>query len=114
MLGDQQQRLHRGLPFGGVVFGLGQFGDVLRGVAKCDELLALGQFDWVVNWLVPGHYYNPTPITCRLVWIEVTTPLFKVQVDDVQLQLFPKSVASVRDLAHENITRTMLDLSNQH
>jgi hypothetical protein len=30
------------------------------------------------------------------------------------LQLFPKSVTSVRGLAHENITRTMLDLSNQH
>jgi hypothetical protein len=35
-LGDQQQRLHRGLPFVSVVFGLGQFRDVERGVAQRD------------------------------------------------------------------------------
>jgi hypothetical protein len=28
---DQQQRFHRGLPFVGIVFGLGQFGDVRGG-----------------------------------------------------------------------------------
>ena len=33
MFGNQQQRLHRGLPFFGIVFCLGQFGDVKRGVA---------------------------------------------------------------------------------
>jgi hypothetical protein len=36
MLGDQQQRLHRGLPFGGGVFRLGQRGDVARGA--CGDL----------------------------------------------------------------------------
>jgi hypothetical protein len=29
-------------------------------------------------------------------------------------QLFPKSVTSVKGLAHENNTRAMLDLFNQH
>jgi hypothetical protein len=33
MFCDQQQRLHRGLPFGGVVFCLWQFSDVFRGIA---------------------------------------------------------------------------------
>jgi hypothetical protein len=36
MLGNQQQRFHRGLPFFGIVFGLGQFGDVEGGVAEGD------------------------------------------------------------------------------
>jgi hypothetical protein len=29
-----QQRFHRGLPFVGIVFGLGQFGDVRGGVTE--------------------------------------------------------------------------------
>lgn len=33
MLCNEKQRLHRGLPFRGVVFGLGQFGYVERGIA---------------------------------------------------------------------------------
>jgi len=33
-LSDQQERLHRGLPFLGVVLGLRQLGDVVRGVAQ--------------------------------------------------------------------------------
>lgn len=33
MFCNQQQRLDRGLPFFGIVFWLGQFGDVVRGVA---------------------------------------------------------------------------------
>ena len=33
MFGDEQQRLHRGLPFSGVVFCLWQFSDVFRGIA---------------------------------------------------------------------------------
>ncbi|WP_363331180.1 hypothetical protein [Bradyrhizobium sp.] len=36
MFRDQYQRLHRGLPFIGIVFCLGQLGDVERGVAKRD------------------------------------------------------------------------------
>jgi len=35
-LGNQQQRLHRGQPFFGVVFGLRQLGDVDGGVAERD------------------------------------------------------------------------------
>jgi hypothetical protein len=41
-LSDQQKRFHRGLPFGGIVFRLGELSDVERGVAQGDELLALG------------------------------------------------------------------------
>jgi hypothetical protein len=55
MLGNQQQCLHRGLPFFGVVFGLGQFGDVERGIAERDEFLALGQLDWIEKSLIPRH-----------------------------------------------------------
>jgi hypothetical protein len=40
MLHDQQQRLHRGLPFVGVVLCPGQFGDVFCGVAEGDQVLA--------------------------------------------------------------------------
>ena len=45
----QQKRLHRGLPFFGIVFGLGELGDVERGVAQRDQLATAGQFDWVGN-----------------------------------------------------------------
>ena len=49
MLCDQQQRLHRGLPFRDIVFCLGQFGDVERGVAERDQRLALRRRDWFVE-----------------------------------------------------------------
>jgi hypothetical protein len=52
-LGNQQQRFHRGLPFGGIVFGLWELGDVGGGVAEGDELLAGGQFDGIEELLVP-------------------------------------------------------------
>jgi hypothetical protein len=52
-LSDQQKRLHRGLPFFGIVFGLRELGDVERSVAEGDELLALGQFNWIEKMLVP-------------------------------------------------------------
>jgi len=48
-LGRQQQRLHRGLPFFGIVFGLWQFGDVERGVAERCWLLSLLQQDAFVE-----------------------------------------------------------------
>jgi len=35
--GNQRKRLHRGLPFFGIVFCLGQLGDVERGVAERDQ-----------------------------------------------------------------------------
>jgi hypothetical protein len=41
-LSDQQKRFHRGLPFFGIVFGLGELSDVERGVAEGGEFLALG------------------------------------------------------------------------
>jgi hypothetical protein len=37
--------LHRGLPFFGIVFCLGQFSDVLRGVAERDDLATSGKHD---------------------------------------------------------------------
>jgi hypothetical protein len=46
-LSNKQQRFHRGLPFCGIVFGLRELGDVERSVAKGDQLLAVGQFDWI-------------------------------------------------------------------
>jgi hypothetical protein len=56
MFYDQQESLHRCLPLIGIVFCLGQFGDVVRGVAQCDHLLAARQFDRLGKWTVPrGH-----------------------------------------------------------
>ena len=52
-LPDQHQHRHRGLPFRGVVFGLGEFGDVERGVAERDQRLAPRQFDRIEKSLVP-------------------------------------------------------------
>jgi hypothetical protein len=57
MLGDQQQRLHRGQPFFGVVFGLGQLGDVEGGVAQGDQLLAVRQFDRFEKSLIPRQRF---------------------------------------------------------
>jgi hypothetical protein len=45
-LGNEQHRLHRGSPFVSVVFGLGQFRDVERGVAQRDREPALQTFIW--------------------------------------------------------------------
>lgn len=50
---DQHQRLHRGLPFVDVVFCLGQFGDVERGVAQREQLAPAGQPDWIEKLLIP-------------------------------------------------------------
>jgi hypothetical protein len=43
MFRDQQQRLHCGKPFLGIVFCLGQFGDELAGVLQRDELASARQ-----------------------------------------------------------------------
>ena len=42
MFYDQQQRLHRGLPFFGIVLCFRKLGDVERGVAQRDQVLAPG------------------------------------------------------------------------
>ena len=52
-LGNKQKRLHRGLPSVGIVFGLGELGDVEGGVAEGDEYLAFRQFNWIEELLVP-------------------------------------------------------------
>jgi len=47
--------LHRGLPFFGIVFCLGQFSDVLRGVAERDELATSGKHDRIEKPSIPRH-----------------------------------------------------------
>jgi hypothetical protein len=63
--GHRSQRLATALPsrlpFFGIVFGLGELGDVERGVVERDQLLTLGQFNWIVKWLA-----GPTPASSRL------------------------------------------------
>jgi hypothetical protein len=58
MFCNQQQRLHSGLPFFGVVLDLRQFRDVLRGVAQRAQRLAAG-LDRVGEALIPRHYGLP-------------------------------------------------------
>jgi len=61
MFYDQQQRLHRGLPFFGIVFRLGQFCDVERGVAKRDQRLPARQYDRIEKPLIPRHRLPTLP-----------------------------------------------------
>jgi hypothetical protein len=55
LLSDQEQRLHRSLPFIGLVFCLGQLGDVVCGVAQGHQRLALGQRNGCVELRSPIH-----------------------------------------------------------
>jgi hypothetical protein len=48
----QYQRFHRGLPFHGIVFCLGQLGDVECGVAQCDEGLVARHRDRIEKPLI--------------------------------------------------------------
>jgi hypothetical protein len=66
-LSNQQQRFHRGLPFCGIVFCLGELHYVICGVAEGDELLALGQFDRIEKWLVPRQ---DSPNSCANGWTD--------------------------------------------
>jgi hypothetical protein len=50
---------HRGLPFRGIVFGLGQFGDVERGVAQGDQRFPARQYDRIGKPLIPRHRLTP-------------------------------------------------------
>ena len=52
--GNEQQRLHRYLPFFGIVFCLGQPGDVLPGVLKRDELATARQGNRIVELTLPA------------------------------------------------------------
>jgi hypothetical protein len=47
--------LHRGLPFVGVVFCFGQFGDVFCGVAERHQRFPVRQCDRIEKPLIPGH-----------------------------------------------------------
>ena len=53
--------LHRGLPFFGIVFCLGQFSDVLRGVAERDDLATSGKHDRIEKPFIPRHKLCPRP-----------------------------------------------------
>jgi hypothetical protein len=54
MFRNQQERRHCGLPFFGIVFCLGQFGDVERGVPERDHQLApAGEHDRIEKPLIP-------------------------------------------------------------
>ena len=48
-LRHQYQHFHRGLRFFGVAFGLGQLGDVERGVAEREELATARQRDRIIE-----------------------------------------------------------------
>jgi hypothetical protein len=50
----QDQRLHRGLPFGCFVLGLRQCGDVVAGVLQGDELAAAGKRDRIIERPFPA------------------------------------------------------------
>ena len=56
---DQDQGLHRCLPFFGVVFWLRQLGDVLPGVAQRGERLLARQHDRIEKPLIPRHKLAP-------------------------------------------------------
>jgi len=55
MFSNQQQCLHRGLPFFGIVLSLRQCSDVERGVAQRDQLAPAGQLDWIKKSLIPRY-----------------------------------------------------------
>src|ERR1700730_17177790 len=53
--GDQDQRLHRCLPFRGLVLSLRKLGDVIAGIMQGDQLAATGQLDRFIEAPRPGH-----------------------------------------------------------
>jgi len=53
MFCDQRESLHCGLPFFGIVFCLGQFGDVDRRVAERDQRFSARQYDRIEKLLIP-------------------------------------------------------------
>ena len=65
MLLDQQQRFHRRLPFVGIVFGLGQLDDLLRGVAEGHR-----RFDRIEKPLVPRDEPEANDCTPAAPWAE--------------------------------------------
>ena len=50
---DQDQDLHRGLPFGGGVLGLRRLGDLVAGILERDEPASAGKRDWIVEGAAP-------------------------------------------------------------
>jgi hypothetical protein len=54
MFCNQQKRLHRGLPFFGIVFSLGQLGDVVASVLQRDELASARQRDRFIERRFPA------------------------------------------------------------
>lgn len=58
---DQQQRFQRGLPFVGIVFGLGQLGDVRGGVTERDHWFPAGHRDRINKPLIARHKFASAP-----------------------------------------------------
>jgi hypothetical protein len=54
-LADQHQHFGCSLPFRRLLFGLGQFYDVVCGIAQRDERLAVRQYDRIEERLIPRH-----------------------------------------------------------
>lgn len=65
-----------GLPFGGIVFGLGQFGDVVRGVVEGCQPLAFCQRDWFVEIRLPAHWALILRLQRKRTGIQARTPSF--------------------------------------
>jgi hypothetical protein len=63
---DQEQRFHRGLPWRGVVFGLGQLGDVAPGVFEGEELPSARLRDRIVERAFPTPAANGATPSCRI------------------------------------------------
>ena len=55
MFSNQHERLHRGLPFIGIVFFLGQLHDLLGGIAERDQRFPARQLDRIEKSLIPQH-----------------------------------------------------------
>jgi hypothetical protein len=50
---NQQKSLHRGLPFFGIVFCLGQFSDVMCRIAEGEQRFSARRYDWIEKLLIP-------------------------------------------------------------
>jgi hypothetical protein len=54
-IGNQEQRFHGRLPFGGIVLGLGKRGDVSGRIAQRSQRAAVRQDDWIIERRGPRH-----------------------------------------------------------
>jgi hypothetical protein len=74
MFRNQQQRLHCGLPFFGIVFRLGVFRYVVRGIAQRHQGLSTGHQDRTEKPSIPCHQSNPATRTGAVPEVMQTVP----------------------------------------